>query len=161
MESGTITSIIMLVLMFAFILTFVRWMSLKRVNRFLKPLQSLAKETNSIITDYAIWNNNIIGHDKNTHHVFFIKTTEEKQTQQTIALSSVQKCHINNSSRSAINNQSIIEKLELVFTERGKNGTEISLEFYNAKHDNLTINEELQLIQKWSGIINDQLKTIN
>ena len=51
---------------------------------------------------------------------------------------------------------SVIQKVELVLTP-STNAADIKLELYN-DDSNMQINEELQMAEKWSTIINNQLK---
>jgi hypothetical protein len=57
------------------------------------------------------------------------------------------------------NNDSIkvIERLDLYFVFTDKSTPDLSLPFYNNKRDNLSIDREFELVNKWAAVVNEVL----
>lgn len=126
----------------------------------LKSLNDLANAHNCAVTQYEFCGNISIGIDEASDFLFFIKSRYDEVSSFHINLSEIQKCRIINTSRSVNNNNSIyvvIDRLELAFEPTDKSKQQILLEFYNSAHDNLSLSGELQLIEKWSKIIDNRL----
>lgn len=163
MESVNVINVGILALLFIVPIALLKYKRSKRTKLFLDPLAALAEKSHSKIMEHDIWNNAVIGIDKNTHTLFVIKGTDETRIQKEIDLREVQSCKLNNTSRTVNTSdgpQTIIEKLELIFAYRDRSKSEASIEFYNSKFDNLTINEEFKLTGKWLEIINIELLNI-
>ncbi len=132
----------------------------KKEKRLYKHLASLAEAQNCKITKYERCCNMMIGIDEINNHVFFIKKSKEGEKGQYINLREIQNCRIRTTGRTVEESTGggmVTEKLELVFMPVLKSGTEIVWEIYNAE-DNLQLSGELQLIEKWAGIIKEKLK---
>ena len=124
----------------------------------------MAEKNAGKINEHDIWNNSVIGIDTNAHKLFCVKEATGNQLQQEINLVEVQKCRLNNVSKTVNTpdgKQTLIEKLELIFIYHDHSKPETFLEFYNSKLDNLSINEEFALTGKWLEIINLELLSIN
>ena len=105
-----------------------------------------------------------IGIDDTANMVFFRNETKDNEILQQINLSEVQQCRVVNSTRTVKNknsNYSVVEKLELAFTNQDKNKKEIVLEFYNQFNDGLTVDGEVQFVEKWCNIINNKISFIS
>ena len=75
----------------------------------------------------------------------------------------IQKCKVINSSRIVANGDSthnVIDKLELALTSPEARTADTNLEFYNTNRDNLFLNGELQLTEKWAEIVNNNIAGI-
>lgn len=136
----------------------------KREAAFKEEISRLAAKSNSKVDEHDRWNKTIIGIDSLNRKLFFIRKIEDRDIQYAIDLSGIQTARIINSHRSVINgNYSVIQKLQLGLVPRDKDKSETLLEFYNADYYSLTIMEELQLVEKWSNIVNaniEKYKTI-
>jgi hypothetical protein len=127
----------------------------KREKEIKEVISRLAAKSNSKVDEYDWFNKTIIGIDNLNRKLFFIKKIEDKELQYAIDLSDIQIGRVINSHRSVINgNYNVIQKLQLGLISKNKDKHETLLEFYNADYDSLTIMEELQLVEKWSKIVN-------
>jgi hypothetical protein len=139
------------------------WMYLSRMKsekQFKKKLFNFAESMNSTISELDFWKKSAIGIDKTLHKLFYIRITNSEEYKKEIDLTEIQKCRVLNASRSMNNrngNFTAIDKLELIFTYRDKNKSEIALEFYNPIHDSLSLAGEVQLIEKWLRIVDAEL----
>jgi len=125
----------------------------------LRNLFDIAKGKNCSINQWDLWSNTAIGLDEEKHILFFIRNTNDNLTQE-INLSNVTKCKVVsiNSSYSEKGEKDAVGKLELALFSNDKMKSEIRLEFYNTKHDNLTLNGELQLVEKWEKIVEKEIQ---
>ena len=127
----------------------------KKEKEIKEVISRLAAKSNSGVDEYDWWNKTIIGIDNSNRKLFFIKKIHDKELQSAIDLSNIQMGRVINSHRSVINgNYNVIQKLQLGLISKNKDKPETLLEFYNADYDSLTIMEELQLVEKWSKIVN-------
>ena len=163
MESGTLIASLIIVVSCVLLVVIVNRKKKNKDKQFIQSLFDFAEQSNCTISEYDLWNNSLIGIDKDSHKLFFIRKEEENAIIKEIDLSEIQKCNVINSSR-IVNNkesvQNVIDKLELSFTCRDPKKTEMNLEFYNTNRDNLFLNGELSLIEKWSEIINKDIAGI-
>jgi hypothetical protein len=129
----------------------------------LLPLFNFAKENNSSISSYDHWDKTLIGIDNNEiNKLFFIRTTPSKEYREAINLSEVVNCVFHKAERTVSNKEAkviVIDRIELVFSFVNNQKPAVILEFYNSDYDNLTISDELQFAQKWSGVIKGILAT--
>jgi hypothetical protein len=162
MELNNITIITVLVLLVFCILpvVIINQKRKKKASESLQLLKTFAEENQCKITEQELFNQIIIGIDKDAHQLFFIRTTEEKKSQQRINLSEVKKCRMEETGRT-VDSGHVIEKIDLAFAPIASNQKEIILNIYNADYDNLTLSGEIQFAEKWVQFINDHLKTIN
>ena len=155
-------TIIGLIIVLICILPFA-WMSINRKRRekkFLRQLSEIAQRNNCNISRYDLWNNSAIGIDDVALSVIYVRKTKDQISAEHINLSEIQKCRIINSGRTVSNKGShynVVDKLDLGFTFRDQNKKEALLELYNTEHDNLTLNGELQIGEKWCKIVNDKI----
>ena len=114
----------------------------------------LAKLDNTIILQSDFWYKTSIGINTNSNELFFYRKINNCETSLKINLNDYQRCRIvkfNDSSNH-------IEILQLILVPNSSNKTEILLEFYNAEFYP-QINLEVQLIEKWSKLINDSINS--
>jgi ABC-type glycerol-3-phosphate transport system permease component len=160
MKSGMIIMAGMVVLIFVLPSIWMYVKSLKNEKRFKNKLFNLATRSSCEISQFDFWKSTAIGIDKNRHRIFYVRDLKSEELKKEVDLSEIQKCRVLNSSRSlhAKNgNYTAIDKLELIFINKDKNKPEIGLEFYSIAHDSLAIAGEVQLVEKWSGIVEKEL----
>jgi len=129
----------------------------KRENEKLQQITSIANKSNCKITQHESCGDFIIGIDETNRYVFFSKKINDDAISQFINLAEIRNCKINNTIRTVTNSGSsaaVIDRLSLLFVPVSKDKPDIVLEFYNAD-ENTQLSGELQLIEKWSKIIND------
>jgi hypothetical protein len=142
----------------------------KKEKQFLQPLNRLAEMDNCKISQYEIWNNSIIGIDDLTNQVFVIKNIFDNETFQSIKLTEILKCRVNEVVRTITlasrtpgikgNVIKAFDKVELLFINHDKNKPDLIAEFYNKETGNLDLTGELQVAQKWCKISNDKIKAL-
>lgn len=157
--SSALIGVIMLVL---FTLPFII-MSMnkrKKSKQKLQKLKNLAEKHHCQINRFDFCGDFGIGIDETKNYVFFIQKVLENERDQYLDLSVFQSCKPINTSRTVKQkegNYTIIDKLELVFVPKAKTETEKRLEFYNSDN-NMQPQGELQLLEKWSKLIEGNLK---
>lgn len=131
----------------------------KREKKMLQLLIGLASQHDCNISEHEFCSDFVIGIDKTKHFIFFIKRTKNKETQQYIDLSGIQRCKVNNigsTFRNKDGSHREIDRLELSFTPKAKDQQEIGFEFYNVDV-NMQLSGELQAVHKWAKKVDLQL----
>lgn len=162
MDFGTIIGLVFLLII---VLTVVILNSNKnkKKKQFIQMLSDLAEKSNCKISEYHLWNNTLIGIDKAAHKLFFIRKNADNAIGNVIDLQGIQKCRVINSSRLVTNkdsNHNVIDKLELALTSPDAKIADTILEFYNTNRDNLFLNGELPLAEKWAATVNKNIAGI-
>lgn len=126
-------------------------------------LLNFAKENNCTISSYDHWDKILIGIDnQEINKLFFIRTIPDKEHRAAINLSEVMSCRLVKTERTVRYDKekvNVIDKIELVFSFVDTHKPDVALEFYNTDYNQLTLSGELQLAQKWSGIVKSVLVT--
>jgi len=160
MDLGTILGLTSLAICIFVILLLISY-SKKKKKQFFQKLFDLAGKSNCKISESDHWNETLIGIDKEVNKLFFIRKTGDKDVNLEIDLADIQKCRLVNSSRMVTSKEStnnVIDKLELVLTRRDLKAEDTVLEFYNTNRDNLFLNGELALSEKWAAVINKSIE---
>jgi hypothetical protein len=139
------------------LIVLIRLRKKRKEQKILAPLHAYAAENNTEIGSYDWWDKTLIGIDKNEPGtLFFIRNIPGRNIREQIQLSEVSNCRLYKTERRVKFNKEIVnvmDQIEVVFSFFNKR--DVSLEFYNADYDLLTLSGELQMAQKWSGMIND------
>ena len=162
MGIGTIVGILLLVIC-VLAIVIVSSNKKKKKNQFIQTLFEMAEKSKCKISDHDFWNNTLIGIDKDAHKLFFIRKTADNAISNEIDLTGIQKCRVINSSRVLTNNgtnHTVIDKLELALSSAEAKIADTMLEFYNTTRDNLFLNGELPLTEKWAAIVNENIAGI-
>lgn len=126
-------------------------------KKFLNNFMLLGRQHQVNISQHDFWNHSYaIGLDETANKLFFLKTAANTEQKISINLSEVEKCKLVNKNRT-IDNNKIIDSLELVLTFRNPGMPEKTLEFYD-REESMSVNEEVQLIEKWNTLINSRLE---
>ena len=160
MKSGMIIMIGMIVFIFVLPTVWIYISSLKKEKQLRNKLFNLAATSSCAISEFDFWKNSAIGLDKNRHRIFYIRDLKSEEFKKEVDLSEIQKCRVINASRSMHSkngNYTAVDRIELIFTYRDKNKPEVGLEFYNTTHDSLSLAGEVQLVEKWSEIVDKEL----
>lgn len=164
MDSNMILTWSITILAIIFLILFIQKRNKKRGKEILSVLQSFAKDNNGEISSYDRWDKTLIGIDNSEiNKLFFIRTISDKEFREVINLSEVKKCRLIKTERIVRYNKenvSVIDKIELIFSFVSTHKPDIALEFYNNEYDSLTLSGQLQLAQKWSGIVEAILNTV-
>lgn len=132
----------------------------KRKNKEKKNLQlllNLAEKNQCRISEHQLFNQIVIGLDREARKVFFIRTSPEHPAEQQIDLAPYKKCRMEETGRSG-NNGHVIDKIGLLFIPAQTGQKEATLVLYDTDYDNLTLSGEIQFAEKWANLINDLLK---
>lgn len=145
------------------LIVFLQIRNRNREKKAFSVLQNFAKGINSTISSYDRWDKTLIGIDNGEiNKLFFLRTISNKEYREVINLSEVMSCRLVLDERTVQYDKekvNVIDKIELVFSFVNTNKQDVKLEFYNADYDQLTLSGELQLAQKWSGIVKSILVT--
>lgn len=125
----------------------------KKAKEFTETIFRAAAKSGSKIDQFDRWNNTIIGVDNLNRKLFFYRKLSDKEILKEADLSDFEMCDIIKTQRNA-KDYNGIQRLELRLISRDKDKPNTQLEFYNAEHDNLTIMDELLLLEKWLSIVN-------
>lgn len=152
MDLGTLTVTIILIVIctLPFALMGIK-NSKKRKNNNLK-LSNIAKINDSLIEQCEFWNDSVIALDGVNQKLFFSNQASDGDSYKIIPLSEVFECNWVKTD----NNNNGIRKLELQLVFDGGN-RHVMLEFYN-EYRNVALINEFELIRKWSGMINANIK---
>lgn len=161
LESAITGAILVVICIVPFVL--MRRNRKKRERQLLQSLTNIANQHNCRISQHEICMDFGIGIDETESFVVFFKQTKDKVVEEFINLAEIQKCKINNITRTIIDKEgrnNIIDKLELNFIPNTPNKREVTFEFFNADvYPQLY--GELKSIQNWSKLINERLKAKN
>lgn len=136
----------------------------KKENKFLTHISRLSGINIGKITKYDIWDQSIIGMDESVPELYFIGNSSDDQTFQKVILADIQRCWLNETSRTvSIKGSSVkvVEKVELILGNKQKSKPDTVIEFYNQQSGKLDLTGELQLAQKWNQLINDKMSSIS
>lgn len=159
MESNSSHLIAILSLIFVSSIIWIKIKQNKSQNQLKNSLNELALQNNSNITKHEICGEIIIGLDVNSKSLFFLNVNKENPMNVCINLNEYKKTNVIKKHRqvqSKEGNYSTIEKLILNFEPINKTSNEFNLEVYNLDKS-LQINGELQLVEKWSKVINEAI----
>lgn len=133
----------------------------KRTRYFFDKLSGFATQFGGQIDQHDIWNGTAVGIDKIKLKLFYIQVNGENRIEREVDLRAVQQCKVLNKSRTVNNNgdsNKIIERLELSFAFVDKTAPDKLLSFYDNSRDNLSINREFELVNKWAALVNELLE---
>ena len=160
MDSGTLIFVIVFVMICTVLVVIINKNKSKKEKQLFQTLQDLAGESKCQISEHDQWRNSLIGIDKQANRLFYIRTTDEIVNRKSVSLGEIQKCRVINTNRLVTNNGSnytVTDRIELTLTCRDSKTADHLLEFYNTKQDNLILNGELQLAEKWAKIVNETI----
>lgn len=160
MESGSVIFLAVLVAVIVIPMLIISSNKKKKEKLFLQALFDLAEKSNCKISEHEIWHNAEIGIDKTARKLFFIRKAGTDVVTSEVDLAEMQRCRFVNTNRSVSNgssNQTVIERLELVFTNQDRNKVDAILDFYNSEYDSLTLRGEIQLAEKWAEVANSMI----
>lgn len=147
----TIIGIILLLICIVPFLVINKKKATKRKNK-LKILTNSVQKMSGTIYQNEFWNHYGIGLDKTNKMLYFSTQSEEENSYEVISLKSSTACSI---IKKQDNSNSITGLgLQLEFTDKSK--PTVYLSFYE-RDRNIVLVNELDLIQRWSTTINEQL----
>lgn len=133
----------------------------KQKKLLVKQFKELASRLGLNITDFDNWNDMAFGIDKEARKVLFYKNRKGVEEHVLIELDSVVQCKKINVSRTLKSKgemANVIDFLGLEFVLKN-NMAPVRIEFYSSDNS-FVLQEELQLVQKWSTMIEGMLKGV-
>lgn len=127
-------------------------------KKFLKDFARLASSQHQLtLSQSDFWNHAYaIGLDKQKNKLFFQKKGSGTGPGEVIDLNKVSACRLNNKTRD-MKDTRVIDVIQLSFSFRNTGQTEKHLRFFD-KEEDMVVNQELALAEKWNAIINDHIK---
>ncbi|MFA5298417.1 MAG: hypothetical protein WC389_09460 [Lutibacter sp.] len=132
----------------------------KKEKKLLLSVSAIAKEHNCKISQYEFCDEFVIGLDEIANFLFFFRNSNIKEMSEQINLAEIKTCKMKRTGHYDNNREggnSTIEKLELQLSYIDKNKTDLLLPFFNEEED-VQMNGEIQVIEKWNEIVNKRLK---
>lgn len=164
MNTTTIITTGIIFLLFAIMYIISVYNKKKKENKILANIARLSGINIHNITQYDVWNNSVIGMDDSSAEIYFIRNSADDQSFQKVQLAEIQRCWLNEVSRSVFFNGSsvkVVEKVELKMDNKGKGKPDTVIEFYNQDSDRTDLSGELQLADKWSKLLNEKIASIS
>ena len=128
----------------------------KRKTQILKTLNQLVVQHKSEVNSYEAKTNFAIGIDEVKGLIFFIRQLKNGKIEtKCLELIKIKTCKVNR--ENSTGNQ--VERLSLIFIHFNEQKNNEEMEFYNIDI-NLQLDGELQMVERWAVIINNQLNTI-
>jgi len=132
----------------------------KKERQILQVLAGVTGNDDCKISQYDILNHAVIGFDEFSNSVLVSRNVAGEESSQIINLAEIQRCRVSELSRSFSTKEGTIkafDRIDLVFVNKDKNKPDVSVEFYNAAIDRLTLAGELQLAAKWCAMVTDKI----
>ncbi|KUO68894.1 MAG: hypothetical protein APF83_02090 [Lutibacter sp. BRH_c52] len=133
----------------------------KKEKQLRQSILAIANNHNCKISQQEISDEFAIGLDETLNQLFFSKKTTGKEIAQHVNLAEIKSCNVIKTEHSTGNKQDsakLIDKLDLRFSFLDRKNPDISLVFYDSE-ENFGMDGEIQMIEKWSKIVNDRLKS--
>lgn len=132
----------------------------KTKKTLVKALDELAEKNNSTIGQTEYWNSSIMGLCNDGKKLFFITTDENIKKETVVDLNSFRSSRVNIVSRTVEgkgNVQRVVEKISLILNPNIVDSRTVELVIYDTKVDGMVLGNELQIVEKWNVLINDQI----
>ena len=131
----------------------------KKKSPFSIELVNLAAKSNCKISESTVESLFAIGIDYDSHYLFFIRKQAHNNMTLSINLLDVNKCKIANSNNRS-GNSSVVDKRSLIIEYKEKEAQNVSLLFYDADQDAISIEAQYQNANKWMKIVEVELSKI-
>lgn len=134
----------------------------KKEKQLMQSILTVASNHNCKISQQDISEEFAIGLDETLNQLFFLKKTTEKEIAQHVNLGEIKSCKVIKTEHFTGNKEDsskLIDKLDLHFSFLDRKNSDISFVFYDSE-ENFGMDGEIQMIEKWSKIVNDRLKNI-
>ena len=155
--SAVIGAILLLVLVVPFVLLYHN--KKRKEKKKLNALRDIAQKQHCEINEYEICSDFIIGIDNTKDFVFFIKKGKHDEASLVVDLSKIQTVKAMKGTRPLPKEDGdlLADIIELTFIPKDKKEAEIRFELFDGEK-NVNLGGELQLVDKWSVLINDRIK---
>lgn len=161
MDTGTIITTAILIGLSIIPFTLMARGRKKEERHHLQALSSFANKYDCQISQHEICGHFGIGIDESKNTLFYYEQTKDKLIEEFIDLTDVLKCEVYKTTRKiSETNDTVIDRLELRFSPILKNKPDVLLEFFNIDSSS-HLDGELQIVEKWSKLINNRLQSAN
>jgi len=162
MNTGSLIIGIVLVLLFVVPIYFLSRKSSNKDKKMLAYFKNQAEQNGLNVSQTEIWNNSYyIGIDQEAGKLFYLKKIEENEEKVLIGLREIEKCRVDNIFRTIKEGKystNITDRIDLKIKLNNSNGSEKTIEFYNAHGTgHLILSDQLHLAEKWAKIINQNI----
>jgi hypothetical protein len=164
MELNTLIISVALIVPCVLLVVLIKKYNQKKKKEALASLFKLVAEKECTITMSDYWKdfytNTKIAIDTDKLWLFFIRKINGVENKTALDLSGIKRANVISNTRivdEGKNKQTVIDVIKLELLSKEKDKPDIFLEFYNNEYDSLIISEELQLAEKWVGIINQSV----
>lgn len=123
-------------------------------------LSDLLRENNGTASKVEYLGKMSIALDENHQLLFFIKQHNDRCEKVVISLNDLRSCRLEKDSRTVTSdggNYQLLESLVLHFASMSKDKLNVRISVFDITED-LHLNGELQFAERWSAIIDDQLR---
>jgi hypothetical protein len=131
----------------------------RKEKQLVRSLSQLAEKKNGHIDQYETGRDFAIGLDRVGGAVFFYKNLAGQESSQYIRLAEIEQCDVKSVSRNQSpekGSRRHIDEVQLIFIPIHKDEAVIKLELYNSE-ENLQLDRELQLAEKWKKLLRELL----
>ncbi|MDD3722623.1 MAG: hypothetical protein PHW92_09060 [Lutibacter sp.] len=159
MNSGTAITGVILIAIFMLPFIFMLNGRKKKKKKLLESILTLANNHNCKISQQEISEEFAIGLDERANQLFFFKKIKDKEVAQHVNLDEIKSCKVIKTEHNIGNksdNYKTIDKLDLHFSFLDKKNPDTSFTLYDVE-ENYGLDGEIQMIEKWSNIVNDRL----
>lgn len=160
MEFGTIGIGLLVIILCAWPVAMLMRSRTKRKNEILNALKTLADSHALHIAQQDVWSNTGIGMDDKKNNLLFVRMQNNTAIATHVDLKSIQLCHVNKRSSTVgegNDRYSVIEQLTIVLQPIDKSKALMVLPCYDANEDSASLTGQLQLVDKWQAILQQQL----
>ncbi|MBX2956131.1 MAG: hypothetical protein KF846_08240 [Cyclobacteriaceae bacterium] len=159
MSTTIILSIVIISLLCIVPIVIISRRNKKAERAFKEKLFEFGKVHQGNIDQSDFLNNLAIGYASNTHSVFFIKTKKDQEIMEVIKLNEIATCQLSKPMRRSVDGtSSTIDRIELNFVSKNKDGQTKRFVLYDLESDSLSLQGELQLAEQWHVILSEKLK---
>jgi len=127
----------------------------KRVHQRLTSLRKIADDNGSPVSKYDIGGNFIIGMDAEPKKIYFYKSQNGSDVQQVVDLAGIHTCKVQKATRGS-GTSGMMSRIELAFDPARPDQRETRLVFYD-EGQNAALSNELEIAEKWSKLIRENL----
>lgn len=155
MELGKmgITLFILILCIIPFVLMAVR--KKNEEGGLLARMTAFAAENNYKIIQYESCGKIAMGLDSTNNILFFAQTIDKEESFREVSLAEIEACKLDITHKTNKSKEKVVDKIQMVFVAKeGK--ANFVIELYNSSRD-MTLIGELQLAEKWCGIVNNKL----
>lgn len=162
MSTTFIITILVFILLFGLLFTYVTMKSRNEEKVILKNFFDFATSHRGEVTEYDQLSNLVIGYASNIESLFFFNVKERGRIETVISLGEIASCTLHKPVRRSLDGRdTTVERIELMLEYvQGKRPAE-RITFYNLDEGSLKLQGELQLAERWHTLISNKLTSLH